>query len=139
MAQPGMIGGPRFARNEMSGDKRRFEGKKIDRKKLLVRLLNSLGRNRLLLILAISCSVLSSVLALYGPKLSGEALDAIDLGTGNVAFDIVYRCAILMAIFYVTSSVLGYLLRFFMVKLSRSVTKQMRRDIFNNLTTLPVS
>ncbi len=138
MAGPGMIGGSRFTRNEMSGDKRRFGKQKIDRKKLLLRLWKYLGKNRLVLILAITCSVLSSVLALYGPKLSGTALDAIDLGTGNVAFDTVFRCVTLMIILYAGSAILAYFLRFFMVRLSRSVTKQMRKDIFNNLTTLPV-
>ena len=69
----GTIGGGRYARGEMSGDKRRFEGKKIDRGSLLLRLWKYLGRNRILLILAIFFSVSGSVLALYGPKLSGKA------------------------------------------------------------------
>ena len=138
MAAPGMIGGGRYSRGETSGDTRRFEGKKIDRKKLLLRLWKYLGRNQLLLILAIFFSVTSSVLSLYGPKLSGEALDAIDFGKGAVDFDTVFRCAVMMVIFYVLSALLAYCLRVAMVHLSRSVTRQMRHDIFNNLTTLPV-
>ena len=91
MAGPGMIGGSRFTRNEMNGDRRRFESKKINRGKLLARLWKYLGRNRLLLVLAITCSMLSSVLALYGPKLSGEAINAIDVPAGQVDFDTVFR------------------------------------------------
>lgn len=138
MAGTGMIGGGRYTRAEVSGDRRRFEGKKIDRKKLLIRLWKYLGRNRLLLIMAMCFSVASSILSLYGPKLSGKALDAIDFGAGKVDFETVFRCATLMVVFYISSALLSYLLHIAMVRLSRSVTKQMRHDIFNNLTALPV-
>ena len=131
-------GGARFARGEMSGDKRRFEYKKIDKGSLLLRLWKYLGRNRVLLIMAVIFSVASSVLSLYGPKLSGKALDAIDFGAGKVNFEVVFDCAILMAICYAASAAMSYLLHYTMVRLSRSVTKQMRHDIFQNLTTLPV-
>ncbi len=138
MAAPGMIGGGRMSRGDISGDRRRFEGKPIDRKKLLLRLWKYLGKNRLLLIIAMCCSVASSVFSLYGPKLSGKALDAIDFGAGKVDFDTVFHCAGLMVIFYISSAVLSYFLHVAMVRLSRAVTKQMRRDIFDNLTRLPV-
>ena len=128
-----------MTRGEMSGDTRRFEAKKIDRKQLLFRLWHYLGRNRLLLLLAVFCSITGSVLSLYGPKLSGVALDAIDFGAGKVDFDTVFRCAALMAICYILSAFFSYFLHFVMVRLSRAVTKQMRQDIFRNLTTLPVS
>ena len=84
MANPGMIsGGPggRFSRGELSGDTRKFEAKKLNKGAILKRLWQYLGRNRLLLVLAIVFSVSSSVLALYGPKLSGKALDAVANGT----------------------------------------------------------
>ena len=140
MAQnPNMIGGGRHSRGEMSGDRRRFEGKKINVGALLLRLWRYLGRNRLLLVLAVGLSVSSSMLALYGPKLSGQAINAIDLGAGKVDFDTVFRCAILMVIFYICSSVLTYLLNVVMIRLSRTVSKQMRHDVFENLTALPVS
>jgi len=135
----GNMGGGRYARGEMSGDTRRFENKKIDRGSLLLRLWKYLGRNRVLLIMAVIFSISSSVLSLYGPKLSGQALDAIDFGAGKVDFETVFHCAVLMAICYAVSAAMSYLLHFTMVRLSRAVTKQMRHDIFQNLTTLPVS
>ena len=137
---PNLIGGGmmrRMSQNEMSGDRRKFEHKKLDTKALLRRLWKYLGRNRFLLVLAFVLSLSSSLLGLYGPKLSGKAINAI-VGPGNVDFDIVYRCAALMAIFYVASSVLTYLLNVVIIRLSRTVSKQMRHDIFENLTTLPV-
>ena len=69
------MAGPRMARGEMSGDKRRLSGKPVDKKKTLLRLWRYLGRSRYLLIAAIVLSVTGSALALYGPKLSGTALD----------------------------------------------------------------
>ena len=110
----------------------------LPRKVLLLRLWKYLGRNRLLLVLAAVLSLSSSLLSLYGPKLSGQAINAIDLGTGNVALDTVFRCCSLMILFYCTASVLSYSLQFVMIRLSRRVAKQMRHDIFQNMTRLPV-
>ena len=139
MAQPGMIGGGRMTRMERSGDHRKFSNKKIDTKALLRRLWRYLGKNRLLVILAVALSGSSSLLALYGPKLSGQAINAIKLGQGQVDFDTVLHCAGLMVIFYLSSAILSYVLHAVMLVLSRRVTKQMRHDVFENLTRLPVS
>ena len=110
----------------------------LPRTVLLKRLWDYLGRNRLLLVLAVVLSLSSSGLALYGPKLSGQAINAIDLGAGKVDMDTVIRCTALMAIFYCCSAILSYLLQFVMIRLSRRVSKQMRHDIFENMTRLPV-
>ena len=138
-ANPNLIGGGRMTRAEVSGDTRRFEGAKLSRGKLLLRLWHYLGRNRILLVLAVILSLSSSLLALYGPKLSGQAINAIDLGAGMVDFDTVFRCALLMVIFYIAAAALTFLLNVVMIRLSRRVSKQMRHDVFENLTTLPVS
>ena len=135
---PNLIGGGRLTRSEVSGDKRRFDGKKLNIGVLVRRLWQYMGRNRLLLILALLLSVSSSLLALYGPKLSGEAINAIELGSGKVDFDVVLRCAVLMVLFYAGSAVLTYLLNVVMIRMSRTVSRQMRHDIFEKLTALPV-
>ena len=139
MANPNMIGGGRYTRAEVSGDKRRFEAKKINVKALLLRLWKYLGRNRLLVILAMLLSTGSSVLSLYGPKLSGQAINAIELGKGQVDFDTVWRCCILMAVCYLVACAMSYLLHLTVLRLSRAVSKQMRKDVFDNLAALPVS
>ena len=135
---PNLIGGGRYTRAEVSGDKRRFEGKKLNMWALLLRLWRYMGRNRILVILALILSLSSSLLSLYGPKLSGEAINAIELGAGKVDFDTVWRCATLMAIFYICASIFTYLLNAVMIRLSRTISKQMRHDVFENLTSLPV-
>ena len=136
---PNLIGGGRMTRAEVSGDKRRFEGATLSRGKLLLRLWRYLGRNRVLLVLALLLSLTSSLLALYGPKLSGTAINAIDLGEGKVDFDTVIRCAVLMVIFYITAAGLTYFLNIVMIRLSRRVSRQMRHDVFERLSALPVS
>ena len=119
---PNLIGGGRLTRAEVSGDKRRFEGKKLNMKELFLRLWRYIGRNRILIVIALILSVSSSVLALFGPKLSGKAINAIELGAGKVDFDTVWRCVVLMALMYLLSSVLTYLLNIVMIRLSSTVS-----------------
>lgn len=115
-----------------------FGGGKQEKKVILRRLWQYLGRNRLLLILAVVFSASSSLLALYGPKLSGRAINAIDLGAGSVDFDTVFYCAKLMAVCYIGSAILTYLLNAVMIRLSKKVARQMRHDIFEKMSRLPV-
>ena len=118
MANPNMIGGGRLTRSEVSGDRRRLDGHKVNVKALLFRLWKYLGKNRLLLVLAMILSVSSSTLSLYGPKLSGKAINAIDLGEGKVDFDTVFRCAGLMVIFYIFSALFWLIVLYIFYSLS---------------------
>ena len=138
-ANPNMIGGGRYTRAELSGDKRRPQAATLSKGALLRRLWKYIGRNRGLLALAMVLSLSSSLLSLYGPKLSGEAINAIDVPAGQVDFDTVFRCAALMVVCYTLAAGLTYLLNVVMIRLSRTISKQMRHDIFEKLTALPVS
>ncbi len=140
MAGPMMGGGPnsRMRRAEQSGDKRRFGEGKVDMGKMLLRLWKYIGRNRLLVVLALILALSGNVIGLLSPKLSGQAINAIDLGAGQVDFHTVLWCAGLMLLCYVLSSALGYVLHVIMLKLSRAVSRQMRHDVFENLSRLPV-
>ena len=138
MANPNLIGGGRMTRGEMSeNSSRRFQKSTMPRGALLRRFWRYLGRNRGLLLLAMLLSVSSSLLALYGPKLSGEAINAIT-ETETVDFDTVFRCVSLMIVFYICSAGLSYLLHVVMQNLSRKVSRQMRHDVFESLSRLPV-
>ena len=140
MGGPGMGGhgmGGRMSRSERSGDRRHFERKKVPMGKLLKRLWQYIGKYRILVVLALFLSTTSSVLGLIGPKLSGSAINAIR-GIGDVDFPLVVKCIIWMLVCYTLSSVLTYVLHFVMLKLSRSVSRQMRQDVFENITRLPV-
>ena len=132
-------GGGRMSRAERSGDTRKFSDKKVPMGKMLLRLWRYIGKNRLLVVLALILAISSNTLGLLSPKISGDAINAIEFGVGKVNFPVVFQCAIWMLVCYVLSSVLSYVLHIVMLKLSRTVSRQMRQDVFNNLTKLPVS
>ena len=139
MANPNLIGGGRLTRGEMSeNSSRRFQKSTMPRGALLRRFWRYLGKNQALILLAMVLSLSSSLLSLYGPKLSGEAINAIT-ETETVDFETVFRCVGLMVIFYICSSALSYLLHVVMQNLSRKVSRQMRHDVFENMARLPVS
>ena len=75
----------------------------------LLNFLERTGTRRAALVLAVLLSLTSSLLSLYGPKLSGQAINAIDLGAGKVDFDTVFSCVTLMIIFYIFSNSLKFL------------------------------
>ncbi len=79
----------------------------------------------------------SNLLALLGPWLSGKAIDAIDLQTG-VDFLSVTKYCLLMAVFYVFSAALSYLLSVLMIHLSQRIVQSMRQDVFDKILSLPV-
>lgn len=89
------------------------------------------------LLLAFALTVSSNLFALAGPKLSGQAVDAIAPGMGRVDFGTVVYYLIWMGVFYAASSVFSYLLAFLMIQISRRVVGRMRNDVFDKLMELP--
>ncbi len=89
------------------------------------------------IVLATMLSVVGNVLSLLSPKLSGAAIDAIR--PDGVDFPVVIDYVIGMIVVALLSAVFSWLLSAIMIRLSRSVVKQMRTDLFNHLTCLPIS
>lgn len=114
------------------------EVKKKNKLYILKRLGKYLIRYRFLFIVILFLSAASNAFNLIGPILSGKAIDAINLGEGNVDFYSVYLYCGLMALFYFCSSALSYILSLLMIKLSRNVVFRMRKDVFDKLVSLPV-
>lgn len=109
-----------------------------DRKGTILRLLEYMMQYKLLLGLALGLTIVSNLLSLVRPMLSGYAIDAIEPGAGRVAFERVFYYAGLMVLFYIASSVLSYLLAVLMIHISRKVVYRMRKDVFDRLMDLPV-
>ena len=122
-----------------TNDKRQFAKKKVDKKYLFSRLGSYLYRYKLLIVLALFLVVASNLLSLWGPSLSGKAIDAIGTEAGKVDFPTVYYYVIQMLVFYVLSCAFSYLLSLVMIRLSRQVIFKMRKDVFDRLTRLPVA
>ncbi len=105
---------------------------------VLKRLVPYLLEHKLTLLLAFCIMAISSGLALAGPKLSGKAISAIEAGAGKVNFRQVFLFCSLMAVFYIVSSLLSYLLSVIMLKLSKKIAFRMRQQIFDHLLSLPI-
>lgn len=114
-----------------------------DYKYCLRRLGDYLYKFKWLLLIALILTIGSNMFALVGPKLLGKAIDAMEkeneLGELYVDFPEVYRIAIMMAIFYVLSGILSYILSRLMIRIGKKVVYKMREDAFTKLQKLPVS
>ena len=91
-----------------------------------------------LFLLALALTLGANQLSLLGPRYSGAAIDAIEL-SGGVDFSAVLQSVIRMLSCYVISAILSYILSVVMIRLSQRITYKMRKQVFEKLTTLPVS
>jgi ATP-binding cassette subfamily B protein len=105
----------------------------------VLRLWLYLAEHRLRIVAVVFLTILSNCLALLGPALSGRAIDAIEPGKGAVIFEKVFYYCGWMALFYLISAALNYLLSFQMISLSQQCARQMRKNVFDKLMELPVS
>lgn len=112
---------------------------KAPKKYLLFRLWHYISRYDLLIATGLVFMLLSNILALLGPKLSGKAIDAIGIRAGGVDFEKVFYYAGWMAVFYVLSAFFSYLLSLLTIHLTKKIIYQMRKDVFENLSRLPVA
>lgn len=110
-----------------------------DKKKTLLRLGKYLMQHKLMLLFAIILTVTSNVFSLIGPRLSGNAIDAIGLSKGEADFPRVFYYCTLMIIMYALSALLSYALSVLMVNLSQKIIYKMRKDLSDKLLSMPVS
>ena len=130
---------------------------KATRRNVLRRILSYMFRYRWLVLLAFCIMLTSNLLALWGPKISGYAIDAIEGNSSGemiieplfqwctglfpsspMVGEVFYYC-LFMAAFYALSAGLSYALASLMIIISQRIISAMRRDVFHHLTTLPVN
>lgn len=114
------------------------DNKSKNKRGTLIRLCKYMLQYKYMLLGALVLTIGSNLLALVGPKLSGYAIEVIELGRGRVDIPKVLYYAGWMLIFYISSSVLSYLLNILMLHISRKVVYRMRKDVFDRLMELPV-
>lgn len=112
--------------------------KKVNRKYIIARLWKYICRYKGLAAAAVFLMITSNVLALIGPALSGEAVNAVEPGQGAVDFHKVFFYCAVMAVIYALSAILSYILSRVMIRLSRNIVLRMRKDVFDKLMDLPV-
>lgn len=111
---------------------------KKSRKGIFLRLSKYVLQQWPLFLFALLLTLGANQLSLLGPRYSGAAIDAIELETG-VDFPVVWRNIGFMLGCYVISALLSYMLSVVMLNLSQRIIYKMRRQVFEMLTTLPVS
>lgn len=114
------------------------EGRKRSRAAVIWRLGKYLFRHPWMAAFALILTVVGNVLAIWGPRLAGNAIDAIGAQPGKVNFSQVFYYCGWMIVFYLLSSILSYILSVLMIKLSQKIVYQMRQEVFEKLVDLPV-
>ena len=121
------------------GDRGGKKERPQDAKGALKRIINYLMQYKYVVLLLICLTFLSNLGNLMGPKLAGKAIDAASAGPGLVDMRLVTHNALLMLLFYVGGSLLSFAVTMGMMRVGRRIARNMRRDVFNKLMTLPVS
>ncbi len=112
----------------------------------LRKLLAYLGQYRISLIFVIAFSVISTVFAIVGPKILGnattkifEGIMGVVTGTGSgIDFDYVASIIITLVVLYVISATFSYIQGFIMTNISMKVTYNLRREISEKINKLPL-
>ncbi len=119
-------------------DNRKFAEKKADTKYTVKRLFGYLKPYLPLFILVFFANLAGVVLSLFGPRLSGMAIDLIK-PDGGTDFNAVLNICLILAGVNVLSGAITYLSTLGMAFVARRMVKKMRCDAFKKLTALPVS
>ncbi len=105
---------------------------------ILRRLARFLRPYALPLTLCLGLTVLSSLLALAAPLLSGRAVDAVGTVPGAVDFPGVFRACGGMLACYALSSLLSYAVSARLIRVGQSVSRDLRKAAFDRMSELPV-
>ncbi|MBP3666117.1 MAG: ABC transporter ATP-binding protein [Clostridia bacterium] len=120
---------------------------KARRTRVVGRILRYMLHYKWAMLAAFLLMLISNLLALAGPALSGVVINAIDpfdtansggIAVGKVDFDTVKLYCLLLIIFYAVSAVMSYALAVLMAWISQRISYTMRREVFAHLTELPV-
>lgn len=137
MNGPGM--GP--GRGRMSANAEKLS--KEERSHVLLKMGMYLWRELPYLLIALIMMIVSSTLALFGPRLSSAAIGEIEKGAKGLiswddAIDNIVEKVILMVVLYLVSAIMSYALSIMMIFISKKITYRMRKQLFGKLISLPV-
>jgi len=105
------------------------------------KLLKYIGRSKWLVFLIMLTTVLTSVLNSLGPRLQGNAMNAMTLSGGrvDVDFDALVKTLVLMGIVYLASALMQLFQGFASAKISQTTVYTLRQDLFRKISYLPIS
>lgn len=125
--------------NNIKKDTEQHNKKPRNYRRILSGLMDYLLKEWKLLTVSLILVISANLLALWGPRLSGEAIDAISGGQGNVDFSTTISKSLLMLGAYLGSAILSYIMTRVMVRASQRVIVDMRQDTFDKIVDLPLS
>ena len=105
----------------------------------LKRILSYMARYKWFLALLVLLTLLSNLGNLMGPRLAGKAIHEAEAGIGNINFERVGHYALAMLLVYAASGLISLSVNIAMMRISRRVAYDMRKDVFHKLLSLPVS
>lgn len=108
-------------------------------KATMLRLWSYFGKERSLFIVIFCFVILSSVLGLLVPYLTGKAIDAMSGGIGAVDFNALIIVVIALASSYVVTSGINLLQGWLMAGVSQRIVKNLRKTLFTKLHKLPIA
>ncbi|MCI9578872.1 MAG: ABC transporter ATP-binding protein [Oscillibacter sp.] len=108
------------------------------KKPVLVRLSRFLRPYGFHFLLLLALLMAGNLLSLAAPLLSGRAVDAVGIRAGGVDFPGVFRNCALMLGCYALSSLFNYMVSSRLIRVSQSVSHDLRRAAFDRMSELPV-
>jgi ATP-binding cassette subfamily B protein len=127
----------KVVREQLNKEEKATRG--VNKSHVFKRLFSYLLRHWQLLTAALALTLVSNVLLLAVPKISGEAVDAMTMGSGAVDFDLIWQKCVTMIILIVVSCVLSFVLSVIMARITKKIVSGMRSELFDRLLKLPVN
>ncbi len=113
--------------------------KRIDKVKVLSHLWVYARRHMLRICLILFFVVISNILALLSPVVTGKAIAAMEGGPGKVDFSLLAVNAGLLGGLYLSSALFTWLQNIFMIRMTQQVIYDIRVDVFSHIESLPMS
>lgn len=123
------------------GAGRMIREKPKDFGKTVLKLIRYIGRSKYLVFLIMFTTVVTTLLNLAGPRLQGQAIDAMTLREGHldVDFDSLVKTLVLMGLVYIASALMQLFQGFASAKISQTTVYTMRQDLFRKISYLPIA
>jgi ATP-binding cassette subfamily B multidrug efflux pump len=144
--QPGMMGrGPMGGGPMGHGPGGMIKGEKPrDFKGTIKKLIQYLGRYKLLVLVVWLFAIASTVAAIVGPKILGKATTALFegamaeiAGTGSIDFIYIGQILLSVLLLYVVSAMFGFVQGWIMSSVAMDITYQFRKDIAQKINRMP--
>ncbi len=110
-------------------------------RRIVGRLLQYIGRHRILLAALLLFMVLTTFVDLFGPMFQQKAIDTIQVNEGTVSVDVdaLLTYLTVMGIAFVFGAVMSLCQSLVSAKLSQATVYSMRRDLFRKISRLPIA